>query len=472
MKLRLPLKLLSALLPFYAISGFHVFAATEWDGSRYSGNIYTWVGSSSNDFHNGGIVLTNPDGTYGPVNTNWGSVSEEGSIWNLFANETGLSQYNTLRFVASGTEVGDVTVSATNKNPSCSFTPFTMGGLIVEEGASGFSLVPNNNAQRTLILGRAGTEEPVLFTVREDFSLGSSSNAWGPVNVNADWNVLVANGKTLNVYGALNSSGRTITVGGEGFSGTLVLNNAANASMTAEWVITSGSTVRCMNNSALGSGLVTLDGGTLDFNSQTIGSTITLNMSGTGTLQNVTVDGAILSYTSSSGNDGITASNTTWTSGKIDIGRLLQGFSAEGSNTVDLGSNLGANFTVLGLDTGQYRIEGSVLTIEDEAISRVTWVSAGAGGTLEKTVKNAFTLALGEGSAANVSLGYLNGTLTTSGDKVYQITNTGGTKINLSGVYNSGATLPSGNLNYQGDIWMDINGGAFGIISGGVTNEW
>ena len=472
MKLRLPLKLLSALLPFYAISGFHVFAATEWDGSRYSGNIYTWVGSSSNDFHNGGIVLTNPDGTYGPVNTNWGSVSEEGSIWNLFANETGLSQYNTLRFVASGTEVGDVTVSATNKNPSCSFTPFTMGGLIVEEGASGFSLVPNNNARRTLILGRAGTEEPVLFTVREDFSLGSSSNAWGPVNVNADWNVLVANGKTLNVYGALNSSGRTITVGGEGFSGTLVLNNAANASMTAEWVITSGSTVRCMNNSALGSGLVTLDGGTLDFNSQTIGSTITLNMSGTGTLQNVTVDGAILSYTSSSGNDGITASNTTWTSGKIDIGRLLQGFSAEGSNTVDLGSNLGANFTVLGLETGQYRIEGSVLIIEGEAISSVTWVSAGEGGELEETVKNAFTLALGEGRAANVSLGYLNGTLTTSGDKVYQITNTGETKINLSGVYNSGATLPSGNLNYQGDIWMDINGGAFGIIAGGVTNEW
>ena len=472
MKLRLPLKLLSALLSFYAISGFHVFAATEWDGSRYSGNIYTWVGSSSNDFHNGGIVLTNPDGTYGPVNTNWGSVSEEGSIWNLFANETGLSEYNTLRFVASGTEVGDVTVSATNKNPSCSFTPFTMGGLIVEEGASGFSLVPNNNAQRTLILGRAGTEEPVLFTVREDFSLGSSSNAWGPVNVNADWNVLVANGKTLNVYGALNSSGRTITVGGEGFSGTLVLNNAANASMTAEWVITSGSTVRCMNNSALGSGLVTLDGGTLDFNSQTIGSTITLNMSGTGTLQNVTVDGAILSYTSSSGNDGITASNTTWTSGKIDIGRLLQGFSAEGSNTVDLGAELGEGFSVLGLDTGQYRIEGRTLIIEGEAISSVTWVSAGEGGELEETVKNAFTLALGEGRAANVSLGYLNGTLTTSGDKVYQITNTGGTKINLNGVYNRWETLPSGNLNYRGDIWMDISGGAFGIISGGVTNEW
>lgn len=89
MKLRLPLKLLSALLSFYAISGFHVFAATEWDGSRYSGNIYTWVGSSSNDFHNGGIVLTNRmEHTVLSIRIGV-PVSEEGSIWNLFANETG-----------------------------------------------------------------------------------------------------------------------------------------------------------------------------------------------------------------------------------------------------------------------------------------------------------------------------------------------------------------------------------------------
>ena len=31
------------------------------------------------------------------------------------------------------------------------------------------------------------------------------------------------------------------------------------------------------------------------------------------------------------------------------------------------------------------------------------------------------------------------------------------------GVYNRGETLPSGNLNYRGDIWMDISGGAFGL---------
>ena len=77
----------------------------------------------------------------------------------------------------------------------------------------------------------------------------------------------------------------------------------------------------------------------------------------------------------------------------------------------ELGEALGEGFTVLGLKTGQYRMEGSVLMIKDEAKSRVTWVSAGAGGALEETVKNAFTLALGEGSAAKVSLGYLNDTL-------------------------------------------------------------
>ena len=239
-----------------------------------------------------------------------------------------------------------------------------------------------------------------------------------------------------------------------------------NANITAQ-----GGTLKINNSSLAYSGIITMAGGTLDFTSATLGANSVLNMNGTGILKNAAIDGAKLTYTESG--SSFTKENVTFTSGTIDIGGALDSLvEGEQGYTFDLGNNLGTNFTVLGLETGQYRIEGSVLTIEDGAISRVTWVSAGAGGELEETVKNAFTLALGEGRAANVSLGYLNGTLTTSGDKVYQITNTGETKINLSGVYNSGATLPSGNLNYQGDIWMDINGGAFGIIAGGVTNEW
>ncbi|WP_257229161.1 beta strand repeat-containing protein [Akkermansia muciniphila] len=249
--------------------------------------------------------------------------------------------------------------------------------------------------------------------------------------------------------------------GTQNLTGTVI-----NANITAQ-----GGTLKINNSSLAYSGIIIMAGGTLDFTSATLGANSVLNMNGTGILKNAAIDGAKLTYTESG--SSFTKENVTFTSGTIDIGGALDSLvEGEQGYTFDLGNNLGTNFTVLGLETGQYRIEGSVLIIEGEAISSVTWVSAGAGGELEETVKNAFTLALGEGRAANVSLGYLNGTLTTSGDKVYQITNTGETKINLSGVYNSGATLPSGNLNYQGDIWMDINGGAFGIIAGGVTNEW
>ena len=249
--------------------------------------------------------------------------------------------------------------------------------------------------------------------------------------------------------------------GTQNLTGTVI-----NANITAQ-----GGTLKINNSSLAYSGIITMAGGTLDFTSATLGANSVLNMNGTGILKNAAIAGAKLTYTESG--SSFTKENVTFTSGTIDIGGALDSLvEGEQGYTFDLGNNLGTNFTVLGLERGQYRIEDSVLTIEDGAISRVTWVSAGAGGELEETVKNAFTLALGEGSAANVSLGYLNGTLTTSGDKVYQISNTGGTKINLNGVYNRGETLPSGNLNYQGDIWMDINGGAFGIISGGATNEW
>ena len=249
--------------------------------------------------------------------------------------------------------------------------------------------------------------------------------------------------------------------GTQNLTGTVI-----NANITAQ-----GGTLKINNSSLAYSGIITMAGGTLDFTSATLGANSVLNMNGTGILKNAAIDGAKLTYTESG--SSFTKENVTFTSGTIDIGGALDSLvEGEQGYTFDLGNNLDTNFTVLGLERGQYSIEGRVLMIKDVAISRVTWVSAGAGGALEETVKNAFTLALGEGSAANVSLGYLNGTLTTSGDKVYQITNTGGTKINLNGVYNRGETLPSGNLNYRGDIWMDISGGAFGIISGGVTNEW
>ncbi|WP_240043663.1 autotransporter domain-containing protein, partial [Akkermansia sp. BIOML-A26] len=284
---------------------------------------------------------------------------------------------------------------------------------------------------------------------------------------NGDYTYGGSIGETTQYAGV---NGKTTPTGGINLimagTGTQNLTGAViNANITAQ-----GGILNINNSSLAYSGIITMAGGTLNFNSATLGTNAVLNMNGTGTLQNVTVDGAKLTYTESG--SSFTMEGVSFTSGTIDIGGALDSLVADGQKyTFDLGSILNTNFSVTGLNSDQYNINGSTLTINEGAIASVTWVSAGADGTLEKTIKNAFTLSL-DGTATNVSLGYLNGTLTTSGDKVYQIINSSETKINLAGVYNSGATLSSGNLNYQGDIWMDINGGAFGIISGGVDNVW
>ncbi|MCI5894793.1 MAG: autotransporter domain-containing protein, partial [Akkermansia muciniphila] len=171
--------------------------------------------------------------------------------------------------------------------------------------------------------------------------------------------------------------------GTQNLTGTVI-----NANITAQ-----GGILKINNSSLAYSGIITMAGGTLDFTSATLGANAVLNMNGTGVLKNAAIDGAKLTYTESG--SSFTKENVTFTSGTIDIGGALDSLvEGEQGYTFDLGSNLGANFTVTGLDTGQYRIEGSVLTIEDGAISSVTWVSAGEGGELEETVKNAFTLAL------------------------------------------------------------------------------
>lgn len=54
-----------------------------------------------------------------------------------------------------------------------------------------------------------------------------------------------------------------MTVGADGFAGTLILNTAAQSSMTADWVISHGATVQLNNAAALGSGSVSLNGGNI-----------------------------------------------------------------------------------------------------------------------------------------------------------------------------------------------------------------
>ena len=432
--------------------------------NNYSTGLYIGAGSSFtiNQNANGGctINLNGPFAGEGNLtlvaangNSGWASKFVLGSQESSFAGNIILSQKGTQPGGAilqiTGTALANATVDLSGSiNQSSS--------ALTLQISNAASLAGLNDAD-----GFSGTHKGRIQSAnssRANLTLTGNGNYTYGGSVGATTQHSGVNGNTTPTGGIdLIMAG----TGTQNLTGTVI-----NANITAQ-----GGTLKINNSSLAYSGIITMAGGTLDFTSATLGANAVLNMNGTGILKNAAIDGAKLTYTESG--SSFTKENVTFTSGTIDIGGALDSLEeGEQGYTFDLGAELGEGSSVLGLESGKYKIEGSVLTIENGAISRVAWVSAGTGGALEETVKNAFTLALGEGSAANVSLGYLNGTLTTSGDKVYQITNTGGTKINLSGVYNSGATLPSGNLNYQGDIWMDINGGAFGTVVGSVSNEW
>ena len=137
--------------------------------------------------------------------------------------------------------------------------------------------------------------------------------------------------------------------GTQNLTGTVI-----NANITAQ-----GGILNINNSSLAYSGIITMAGGTLDFTSATLGANAVLNMNGTGVLKNAAIDGAKLTYTESG--SSFTKENVTFTSGTIDIGGALDSLvEGEQGYTFDLGNNLGTNFTVTGLETGQYSIEGSV----------------------------------------------------------------------------------------------------------------
>lgn len=492
MRLHLPITLLAAVLACYTSVSLAVptsespaWGANSTFNNNEPANEYSVTGSQSvnldvnsgnNNYSTGlyigaGSSFTINQNTNGACTINLnGAFAGEGNLTLVAAN--GNAGYAS-KFVLGSQESsfsGNIILSQKGTQPGGAILQITGTALAnatvdlsgsINQSSSALTLQISNAASLAGLNDASGTHKGRVQSA-------NSSRANLTLTGNGNYTYGGSIGATTQHSG---ETGNTTPTGGinlimagtgtQNLTGTVI-----NANITAQ-----GGALKINNSSLAYSGIITMAGGTLDFTSATLGANAVLNMNGTGILKNAAINGAKLTYTEFGSH--FIKEHVTFTSGTIDIGGALDRLMKEGSEYLfELGAELGEGFSVLGLETGQYRIEGRTLIIEGEAISSVTWVSAGEGGELEETVKNAFTLALGEERAANVSLGYLNGTLTTSGDKVYQITNTGGTRINLNGVYNSGATLPSGNLNYQGDIWMDINGGAFGIIAGGVTNEW
>lgn len=230
MKLHLPLGLLSSLLACLAtISSPHALAET-----------YTWLGGSVNIHEN----------------TNWTPDFGGGNNWST-----------TWAGTATNTMLLDVDrMTGTVKTLQASFDTLSIGGITVANGSDGFSVSKGGTYNRAINL-RDGGSGYTLFDIGGDFSLGTDATPWANgVILNSSALFKIAAGKTMNIYGGLGVAGegaKTVTVGADGSSGTLILNTAARAGMTADWVVSNGATVQLNNATALGSGAVALNGGNL-----------------------------------------------------------------------------------------------------------------------------------------------------------------------------------------------------------------
>ena len=181
-----------------------LFAAAAMSAGTATAATYTWVGYNNNNFHNGGYAACNKnaDGTWvysefgGTKDWQTDTSSSFPAISKLFS--TLGNQLNTLRFVTPGETLtagsATQTVSTTNKSPSVSFNDLLLGGLIVESGATGYSIVQSGN--RIFRLGKENDTTAFDGTINEDFTLTGQT-----IRAYSEQNWAVASGKTMKFNG-------------------------------------------------------------------------------------------------------------------------------------------------------------------------------------------------------------------------------------------------------------------------------
>lgn len=285
MKLHLPKMLAVALLSACA-------AISANADVPYTGTVYTWDNTTSgSDPAFGNYAKTTYDEQGNPTVTDEvisGKAGNWGNVQAIFASDS-IQTGNTIRF--------DSTHGQNVKTLTYTFTPFTVGGIIVEEGATGFTINSGGNNNRAFFLGNkdgsasynkiledfainkttgnltltlrgAETMEVAsgkTFTLKSNnpIAMSGSLNVTGKGTVDfAQGNVTMANGFTLEVQqgatlkfaGAVTGLSSTITNNGTinfgstvavtdfaGFDGTVVHSDGNNGFITsAEYTLIKG----------------------------------------------------------------------------------------------------------------------------------------------------------------------------------------------------------------------------------------
>ena len=450
MKLHLPLGLLSSLIAcMAAVSSPHALAET-----------YTWLGGTD------GWIHTNAN--WNPAPTNYANVWAETSA-------------NIMQF--SGPYGDNV-----QKAVKAQFNSLSLGGINVAAGASGFSVSSSDGGSRVVNFRAPGEGQATVFNIGEDFSLGSTGTAWEGVSFYANTLFQIAAGKTMNVYGALAvgegiTDPPTITVGGVGYSGTLILNSAAQTTnvtdqsvnrnrqaMTANWMVTGGATLQLNNATALGSGMVNLNGGNLKAqhdatynNTLTVSGSSGLTVNAATQFSNVTLAAAGSLYMNG-GTLGIAAA-----------GSLTLGASGTITGNLTLGNSSLLNFSALPASGASLLNVTGTLTVNSElllgqgTIDGVAWTEGSydliSAGTVTGVPASSFVLGdnlLGSWSTGNGKLTLVVAQVALlewkGGDGIWSVTAPAASPWKDDGVYNDNFGVVMGDIGGSAPQTVTIDG--------------
>ena len=373
----------------------------------------------------------------------------------------------------------------------------TLGGNIsatglrfVNTGAYTFSAA----AQRTLTLGASGID---MSGAAANVQIGSSATNTITIAVGSNsqtWNIASGRGLYFGagtsgaLYGQITgNAGATITVTGGGLV-DLLPTETGLTNYAGNWLVQGGSTIRSLRNrsAALGTGTVTLDGGTLAVGglqgsgaqgNWTFNNAISLGTSGTNYIDNqlpsTTTTNRYLKLQSVMSGSGALTFNNTGGSGSMASDEY--GFILAGTNTFtgNLGISAGT-FVRIGSNTaidntgGQAGNNGSIA-------SSVAITNA---GVLRLTRNDAWTLANAMSGTGQLKIGGTAGTttgqvVTVSGTNTY----TGATtvvngRMNLTGSLTSAVTVTGGAISGTGSTTglLTFNGtGVTLALAGGAT---
>lgn len=211
MKLHLPKMLTVALLSACAAISAN---ATELP---YCGDLYTYDGTTGGtDFANSKIRLTTYEG--GEVQVSEQYISGwAAQIQPKFCSNANIA--NTLRFATDyGTSPKGITYT---------FGPFRIGGLIVEEGAEGYSITSSGGNDRSVIIGHPS--EAAYSTINESFTINKQGGNNG-ISFVGTQTITIAEGAifSLSSNNGFNLSGN-LTLAGEG---TMALSGATTLAST------------------------------------------------------------------------------------------------------------------------------------------------------------------------------------------------------------------------------------------------